>query len=223
VEDDGVDEEIVEPRSEESYPGIAREVVAAAAERQEPFTVEERVDQLVRDGHLARPRPEVDDEPPPAGNEEAPGEPRERSPEEREVLVDEEPPGVGPDAVVDPDDARGVDGPEDADRRTRDLLEECQALLAESGGELLREFLVRMDRLRPFDEEALLLGVVGVRDAAVNRADGSALLGVVESDALGAELGIDDVDVVLLADRLVGTLGLAGAAADAFLGNHRGH
>src|SRR5712692_1800051 len=78
-----------------------------------------------------------------------------------------------------------------------------------------RETLVRMDFLRPRQKHFFALGDVRIGDAAIDRADGRAGFFVVEADALGAERGIDDEDVLALADGLVGTLRLAGAAVDA--------
>ena len=57
--------------------------------------------------------------------------------------------------------------------------------------------------------------MLGIGQAALDRAHGLAGLVVVEADALGAELGVDHVDLVALADRLVRALGLARAAVDA--------
>src|SRR5436305_384992 len=65
--------------------------------------------------------------------------------------------------------------------------------------------------------------VVRIRDAAVHRADGGAGFLVVEADALGAELRVDDEDVLALADGLVGTLRLTSPAVDAFFGDDGCH
>src|SRR5262245_63382333 len=82
------------------------------------------------------------------------------------------------------------------------------------------------------------LGVIRVGDAAVDRADCRALFLVEEAHALGAFLGDDVIDVLrkrwlaiaavlplgaALVDRRVRALGLARAAVDALLGDHRGH
>src|SRR6185369_8491415 len=86
----------------------------------------------------------------------------------------------------------------------------------------------------------LLLGfwIIGVRDAAVNRTYGRALLLIEESHTLRALFGHDVIDVgrdrgMLLADVLplgttlvdgrVRALRLARTAVDALLGDHRGH
>src|SRR4051812_16489832 len=86
-----------------------------------------------------------------------------------------------------------------------------------------RKLLLRMELLSAFEEGALRLHVVRIRDAAIHGADGGAGLFVMEADALGAEGRIDDEDVLALADGLVRAFGLAGAAIDAFLGDDRGH
>src|SRR3954465_16079354 len=79
-----------------------------------------------------------------------------------------------------------------------------------------------MELLRAREQVRFRLRIAGVGDAAVDRAHRGAGLLVVEADALGAERRIDDEDVLALADRLVRTLRLTGAAVDAFLGEDRG-
>jgi hypothetical protein len=64
---------------------------------------------------------------------------------------------------------------------------------------------------------------IGIVRDAVDRADLDALRGLVVADALGAQLGVDDVDLVALGYRAVRALGLAHVAVDAFVGNHQGH
>src|SRR5262245_876389 len=86
-----------------------------------------------------------------------------------------------------------------------------------------RELLVGVQLAGAVEERLLALHVVRIGDAALDGADRLAGLVVVESDALRAEVRIDDVDVLTLRDRLVRALGLAGAAVDALLGDHRGH
>jgi hypothetical protein len=44
-----------------------------------------------------------------------------------------------------------------------------------------------------------------------------------ETDALAAASGVDDVQAVAFADGVVGALGLASAAVDAFVGNVGSH
>src|SRR5262245_5051441 len=95
-----------------------------------------------------------------------------------------------------------------------------------------------MDRAGLGDQLLLVLGVVRVGDAAVDGAHDGALLLIEEADALGALLGYDLVDILAdgwmgrpvvlprappLVDRRVRTLRLAGAAVDAFRGDHRRH
>src|SRR5476651_2437083 len=86
-----------------------------------------------------------------------------------------------------------------------------------------RERLLRMKLLRPVEQVAFRLGNVRIGDATIHRAHRSARLFVVEADAFGAERGVDDEDVLTLADGLVRALRLASAAVDALFGNHRRH
>src|SRR5437867_5670380 len=96
-----------------------------------------------------------------------------------------------------------------------------------------------MERPGALEEQRLALRPLGVGHAAVDRADLGARLLVVEADALGALLGDDVEDVVgdrrmhravgrlpldpALVDGGVRALGLAGAAVDAFAGDHCRH
>src|SRR5262245_6211599 len=95
-----------------------------------------------------------------------------------------------------------------------------------------------MDHARLGKELLLALRIVGIRHAAVDRADRRALLLVEKPDALRALLGDNVIDVLLeggmalpvvlprgpaLVDRRVRALGLAGAAVDALCGDHRRH
>ena len=75
-------------------------------------------------------------------------------------------------------------------------------------------FLIRYDA-----GGVLVLDVVRIWQAALDRTDRLASLVIVETDALGAELGIDDVDLLTLADGFVRTLRLASAAVDAVCGD----
>src|SRR5262249_26960575 len=110
--------------------------------------------------------------------------------------------------------------------------------LAEAGREIRFERLLRMDHLGLGDELFLGLRVVRVRHTAVHWAHCGALLLVEEANALGALLGHDVIEVLgerrvrlavvlprapALVDRGVRALGLARAAIDALLGDHRGH
>src|SRR6185437_840270 len=100
---------------------------------------------------------------------------------------------------------------------------ETLAVFTEAGRKLVAERLVGVERLGARDERLLGLLVVRIREAALDGADRLAGLVIVKSHALGAELRIDDVDVVALADRLVRALGLASPAVDAFFGDVSGH
>src|SRR5262252_5007490 len=100
-------------------------------------------------------------------------------------------------------------GPSIATTRRRTLA------LTEARRVPLREFLLRVERLRARDEELFRLDVVRIGQTALDRADGLTGLVIVEAHALRAELRIDHIDVFALADRFVGALRLAGAAVDA--------
>ena len=73
------------------------------------------------------------------------------------------------------------------------------------------------------DEHRLAFDIVGVRDTNVDRTDRGARFIVMKTDAFGAQLGIDDVNRLALRDCVIRALGLAGAAVDAVVGNHRCH
>ena len=70
---------------------------------------------------------------------------------------------------------------------------------------------------------AAVLAALGVGDAALDGADGVAGFVVVEADALGAQVGVDDVHRLAFAYCLVGALWLTGATVDAFLRDGRCH
>ncbi len=59
------------------------------------------------------------------------------------------------------------------------------------------------------------LDVARIGQTTLDRADRLTRLVVVETDALGAQLGVDHVDRITLGDGFVGALRLAGAAVDA--------
>jgi hypothetical protein len=65
--------------------------------------------------------------------------------------------------------------------------------------------------------------MVGVRDTAIDRADGDALGGIEVSHAFRAFGRVDDVDLIAGRDRLVGAFGFAGSAVDTFFGDLVGH
>ena len=73
------------------------------------------------------------------------------------------------------------------------------------------------------DELAFGLRVLRIRQAAFDRTDGLASFVIVETDALRAQLGVDHVDLVALADGFIRALWLAGAAVDAVVGDVRRH
>jgi hypothetical protein len=61
------------------------------------------------------------------------------------------------------------------------------------------------------------LFVVGILGDTVDRADLDALRLVEVTDALGAQRGVDDIDLGTLRDGAVGALGFAYIAVDAFM------
>jgi len=67
------------------------------------------------------------------------------------------------------------------------------------------------------------LGVVRVDEDTVYRADFDTLRLVVMADTLGAEIGIDLIDFVTLADSAVGAFGFTYIAVNTFVGNHQCH
>ena len=83
--------------------------------------------------------------------------------------------------------------------------------------------MIGVDGLRAFKEDVFGLEVARIGDAAVDGADRGARLFVVEPDALGAQVGIDDVDVLALADGFVRALRLARAAVDALFRDRGAH
>src|SRR5204863_8006368 len=83
--------------------------------------------------------------------------------------------------------------------------------------------IVRMETRSALDEHLLVFDVVRIGQATLHRADRLTRLVIVEADALGAELRIDDVDLLALADRLVRAFGLASAAVDAVCGDMGRH
>jgi hypothetical protein len=69
----------------------------------------------------------------------------------------------------------------------------------------------------------LRLYVVRVMRDAIHGADLDALGGLVMTHALGAQIGVDLVNLVALVDRPIRALGLTHIAVDAFVCNHQGH
>src|SRR5262249_53233365 len=87
------------------------------------------------------------------------------------------------------------------------------------GGLLLQLRVVGVELEGARQEDLFRLDDLRIGEAALHGADRLTRLVIVEADALGAELGIDHVDLVALADGLVGTLRLACAAVDAIFGD----
>lgn len=80
-----------------------------------------------------------------------------------------------------------------------------------------------MQLLGADEEIGFRFGPLRVGQTAFDRADSLACLVVVEAHALGAEVRVDDVDVIALANGFVRALGFASAAVDAFFGDMGGH
>jgi len=64
-----------------------------------------------------------------------------------------------------------------------------------------------VELLGALEKSLLGLTIVRIRNAALHGADRPACLVIVEPDALGAGVRVDDIDVVAFADRFVGALG----------------
>jgi hypothetical protein len=84
------------------------------------------------------------------------------------------------------------------------------------------EFLAS-DALIFFHQLLLGLLVIGVLEDAVDRAHLDTLGSLVVADALGTEIGVDDIDLVALADGAVGAFGLAHVTVDAFVSDVKRH
>ncbi len=90
-------------------------------------------------------------------------------------------------------------------------------------GSLLEHRVVGMKLKGSGQQIRLGFHSTGIGQAALHWAHCLACLLIVEPHALGAEFGIDDVRVIPLGNGLVGAFGLAGAAADAVVGDMDGH
>src|SRR4051812_30452729 len=73
--------------------------------------------------------------------------------------------------------------------------------LAEARDGRRNEFFVGVQLLGPVEEDVLGLRAVRIGQAALDRTDGLTRLVIVKAHALRTKLGIDDVDVLALADR----------------------
>jgi hypothetical protein len=65
--------------------------------------------------------------------------------------------------------------------------------------------------------------MIGILEDAIHRANLDTLGGLVVPHALRAELGIDHIDLIALANGAVGALGLAHIAVDAFVSDVKRH
>src|SRR5262245_16488632 len=91
------------------------------------------------------------------------------------------------------------------------LLPEARRVVVRSGA-ALQLAVVGLQAERPGDQGIFVLAVVGIRQATLDGTYGLASLVIVEAHTLRAELRVDHVDVVALADRVVRALGLASTA-----------
>jgi hypothetical protein len=80
---------------------------------------------------------------------------------------------------------------------------------------------VQLDRA--LDEEAFGFRMIRIGQAAFDWANRLTSLVIVKADAFGAKIRVDDVDIVSLADCVVGAFGFACPAVDAIGGDVRGH
>ena len=94
---------------------------------------------------------------------------------------------------------------------------------AEAGFEVIANLSLGMKRASACNQNFFRFDVIGIRYTAIHRANRGASLKIMEADAFGAKLRIDDKDGFTLRDRIVGALGLACAAVDTLIGNHRSH
>ncbi len=76
-----------------------------------------------------------------------------------------------------------------------------------------------MQRDCAFEKDVLHLGNLRIGKTTLDRTHSLTSLVVEETHALGAEVGVDHVDIVALADGLVRALGLACTAVDAIAGD----
>lgn len=89
--------------------------------------------------------------------------------------------------------------------------------------------ITRLPMLLPVHPHELLhqllfgLHVSGIPDDAVDGTDADAGRLLVVTDALGAAIGVDLVDLLAEANGLVRTLGIAHVTVDALVGDEQGH
>jgi hypothetical protein len=76
-----------------------------------------------------------------------------------------------------------------------------------------------MEVQRTLDENPFFFSMLRIRKTAFDGADRLASLAVVETHTLSATFGVDYIDLVTLADRVVWALRLALAAIDTHIGN----
>jgi len=73
------------------------------------------------------------------------------------------------------------------------------------------------------DQHLFGLDIIRIGHAHIDRANRSARFVIMKPDAFGAELWIDHVNRITLADCVIWAFGLTCAAINAIAGNHRCH
>jgi hypothetical protein len=100
--------------------------------------------------------------------------------------------------------------------------------IAESARALIKvfnwwNFILAVQLHSPLVKSKFIFSNTGVWDTARNRADFLAHLGAIESDALGAEIRVDHVNVISRSNRLIWAFGLTSSTVDAIFCYHRRH
>ena len=72
-----------------------------------------------------------------------------------------------------------------------------------------------MQTNRAFDERAFFFAMIRIGQTTLDGTHRLTRFVIIKPNALGAELGVDDVDLVPLADGLIRAFGFAGTAVDA--------
>jgi hypothetical protein len=85
------------------------------------------------------------------------------------------------------------------------------------------EIRFRVQSARAGDQHLFGLDIVRIGHAHIDRANRSARFVVMKSNAFGAQLWIDHVNRITLADCVIWAFRLARAAINAIAGNHRCH
>jgi hypothetical protein len=91
------------------------------------------------------------------------------------------------------------------------------------GGRVAPEILVRVQFFGFFEQLLLRFLMVGIGNAAIDRADRRTLHFIEMSNAFRTETGIDDKYIISLGYGIIGALRLAGGAVDTFISDYGGH